>query len=104
MNLTRFVHWLHTLPAAGRFAWISVICGERRGCPADGIRKEEEKECCPLITRMGANEEGNVSPFDQRGYGFAASGGEAVRELGVDGAVVYDVKSVLPPEFSDLRL
>ena len=35
---------------------------------------------------------------------FLQLGGEAVRELGVEGAVVFDVKSVLPPEFSDLRL
>jgi len=35
---------------------------------------------------------------------FLQLGGEAVRELGVEGAVVFDVKSVLPLEFSDLRL
>jgi len=35
---------------------------------------------------------------------FLQLGGEAVRELGVEGAVVFDVKSVLLQEFSDLRL
>ena len=35
---------------------------------------------------------------------FLEMGGESVRDLGVQGAVVFDVKSVLSPEVSDLRL
>ena len=35
---------------------------------------------------------------------FIELGGKGVRELGVDGAVLYDVKSVLPQEAADLRL
>ncbi len=35
---------------------------------------------------------------------FVALAGEGVRRLGRENAVVFDVKSALPPEAADLRL